>query len=169
MPNQTFGSRCAPDIRAASRDSVRGGAAAKKSFQLLRRKGGQPFKDAIIEYRTKCSGLGRGKSRNSFSWCQYQCQISAEAKLATGKRLQYMSKGKWCNNYAIDNMLSLANDKLQIQTAFAKYCDEAAAGMVSADRNFVWAKCDDFIQGENVKSQSQHVIFGQKVIVNVER
>ena len=65
LPSQLFGQICQADVRAAARDAAKSGPAGERAFSLLRRKGGKPFKDAIIAYRCQCSGLGRGRSRNS--------------------------------------------------------------------------------------------------------
>ena len=110
MKNQTFcASPCAADVKAAERDAQRrSGCPTVKIkgqalfvpdpnsdivlFRKLKKQGNDEFRNAILSYKVRCAGHGRGAARPSFDWVRYyMC-------LESGSRMQQGTKSIWMTN-----------------------------------------------------------------------
>lgn len=99
---------CAGDVKAAERDALRrSGGNLKRSkgekfvpdansdiaiFRKLKKSGGEEFRNAILSYKVRCAGHGRGICRPSFDWVRYFMAIEMGSRMQAGTKCLWMSK-----------------------------------------------------------------------------
>ena len=85
-------------IKTADRQAKSEGSASLAAFRTLRRRGGPAFQQAVLCYKAKCMGVGKGNRRLSFDWVSYERALQTSSRVQTGSRLVWMKRGpyiKW--------------------------------------------------------------------------
>jgi hypothetical protein len=99
---------CAGDVKAAERDALRrsGGKQQKAKgekapqfehgsdivqFRKLKKQGGEGLRAAILAYKARCAGHGRGFARPSFDWVRYSMAVELASRMQTGTKCLWMT------------------------------------------------------------------------------
>ena len=61
-------------------------------FRKLKKAGGQDFKEAVLLYKSRCAGHGRGRNRPSFEWLRYQMLIEVASRMQAGTKAVWMTQ-----------------------------------------------------------------------------
>ena len=110
-------SPCAADVKAAERDAARRSQSNRRSqqskggrgkgkkeldpesdqarFRELKRRGGEDFRQAILTYRARCMGHGRGYTRPSFDWVRYFIAVTVASRQQVGSKALYMNQAQF--------------------------------------------------------------------------
>jgi len=96
---QTFCSiPCAADVKSAERDALRRSVYNKNSpdsdiahFRKLKKQGGDSLRNAILTYKARCAGHGRGYTRPSFDWVRYSMAIEIASRMQSGTKCLWMN------------------------------------------------------------------------------
>ena len=103
---QTWCGDCGVDVKCAERDAERRSGIEKKKgekmqvppeshlarFRTLKKRGGAEFREAVLVYKMKCQGRGRGYARPSFDWCRYFLAVEVASRMQAGSKCLWMSE-----------------------------------------------------------------------------
>lgn len=88
---------CYADVKAAERDAMRRSGANRNNpdsdiqyFRKLKKQGGDGLRAAILTYKARCAGHGRGYTRPSFDWVRYSMAIELASRLQSGSKCLWL-------------------------------------------------------------------------------
>lgn len=169
---------CAADVKAAERDALRRSQGimvatnSKKGekiefaanseimvFRKLKKSGGTQFREAIMVYKSRCVGHGRGHARPSFDWVRYQMMIEYASRMQSGTKSVWMTKKAFASYMKrIDEMDSnTAELEFEKRWHSKDYQTETVNGVQR-----LLMPIEEFVITMNEKSQVEQTLFGTK-------
>ena len=129
------------------------------TFRELKKRGGDDFRQAILTYRTRCMGHGRGYTRPSFDWLRYYLCVVIASRQMTGSKFLYMSEHQFLE--FMRQSEGMPRDQAELE--FRKRCaDPKSKTKEVHGRTFLLQQTEDFVQYVNEKSFEEHVEWGTK-------
>ena len=162
--NQAFCAMgCEADVRAAARDAKAQGAEELKHFQQMRRRGGPDFINAVMVFKSKCQGSGRGWRRPCFSWARYSMLLKMESGIQKGTKSIYCAKGTFCRMMMEEHEWT---KERAIQEWFNEYERAKQQKRVSENGLKILMPVEDFLISYQDKSKADLVEMGTKDVKN---
>ena len=160
MTRQCHCKFCLPDVRGAVSDAKRQGPAAEKAFKALRAAGGVTFREAMLVYRARCAGYGRGQRRLSFHWVRYEMCIQMSSSVQKGSKCIWMSRGYFLEVKARDEELTELEALQEFENQWESLPSSRKQGKGKA-RRILWP-LERFVYAFNARSQIENTIMGTK-------
>ena len=70
-------------------------ALGTRLIKSLKKLGNAEFRAAVLVYKTKCAGHGRGYSRPSFDWARYYMAVKVASSMQQGSKALWMKQGQF--------------------------------------------------------------------------
>ena len=162
--NQAFcNSGCEADVRGAMRDAKSQGPQQYKAFQALRKRGGPDFVEAVMVYKSKCQGSGRGWRRPAFNWVRYFMLVKMESGVMRGTKSMFLSQGAFLRVTMEDENCS---KEQATQMWFNEFEKCKGTKRMSADGKRILVKVEDYVLSYDQKSKSDNVELSTKQQAN---
>jgi hypothetical protein len=174
---QTFCSvPCAADVKAAERDAASrsarlrlangklGGPVPGSELDLFRKfKKLQPeeFRSAVLAYKTKCAGHGRGAKRPAFDWVRYSMAVELASKMQAGTKCLWLTKDAFIKFMKQTEDLSVVDATLAWERKRASKSSKCDNGGPNGSPRLL-VPVEDFVYQFTEKGQHEKVEWGIK-------
>ena len=148
---------CGSDIKAIRRDCET--PEQRKAFGIISSKGGEELIVAVREWKSKCSGHGRGARKPRCNWIRYQVLLEYKSEVQTGTRSVWLKKAGYAwHKQTMEGLTKEAADQ-----AWYNAIENAAAGRVSACKTKLLCPLEEYVIEQDVRSHNEQLVFGTKV------
>lgn len=157
---QTWCLKCASDVRAATRDAKAQGVSAERAFKALKKLGNNEFREAMLVYRARCSGFGKGRKRLSFHWVRYEMCIRMSSHVQHGTKCLWMSRGYFVEIQMRDKEMSKSQAIQEFECQWEQLPPARKKGS-GVDRALLWPM-EHFVYAFNDHMQAETTSWGTK-------